>query len=131
MLGVWCPAAEGQGDPGPMIADRPGAANSAAVVAVGYYHVEMGWSRTERSVLGGGELVTTRLPELLVRVGLTPRLEARVGFEGFIREELEGSIPVPDVSGAGTPVLAAKYLITAPLGDGIALALVGGSTLPG
>ena len=83
--------------------DRPDYTESSEVVGKGVAQVENGFT-VERSQ-GGSSLAG---PELLLRVGLTRRLELRVGGDGFLLQRMPGA---EKVAGHSDVELAAKILL--------------------
>lgn len=85
LLSVGAPAL---GQPPDLVTDRPDQTESAATVPPNHYQIETGvlFISDEAAAL---ETETTELLGTLVRVGLTERIELRVGFDGWISENLE------------------------------------------
>ena len=65
-----------------MVTDRPDRTESTSIVQPGYVQLEIGWTHAE-SDEPGADFTTDSFPELLARIGMTPRLELRVGFGGY------------------------------------------------
>jgi hypothetical protein len=82
---VWS-ADDSRPEPPEMVTDRPDATESAVVVPRGYFQFELGWSHAEFDDQGI-EAVADSFPELLVRIGLSRRVELRLGFDGYEWEE--------------------------------------------
>ena len=84
LSGCVCPE-----KPGPMNTDRPGAGTSPYVVPPCYPQIELGWTHTESS--GNGEKQKSDVaPDILVRLGLIPDLELRLGYAGYAWEQASG-----------------------------------------
>jgi hypothetical protein len=77
-------------EPPEMVTDRPDATESAVVVPRGYYQFELGWTHSEYEDEGIKDVVDS-FPELLVRIGLSRRVELRAGFDGYEWEEVGSS----------------------------------------
>jgi hypothetical protein len=73
-----------------IVTDRPDFTESAISVDPGRVQLETGLTRTE-----AGELQTTNLGEVLVRIGWTDRLELRLGVNSYV------SVDGPDGSDSG------------------------------
>ncbi len=65
-------------EPGPLVTDRPDFTESAFTVDPGRFQVELGYTYLDQ-----GEVTTHAFGELLARVGILRRLEARVGLNSF------------------------------------------------
>lgn len=88
-----------------MVTDRPDATESSVIVPVGYVQIETGIGFTEDDG-GGEETRSIEAPGTLIRIGLTERLELRLGFTGWVREfEGEGE------SGVGDSEVGFKYYL--------------------
>lgn len=61
-----------------LVPDRPGFGDDPLTVPAGFYLLEAGYNFTRN-----GSEDTHNAPELLLRAGLTPRLELRVGWDGY------------------------------------------------
>lgn len=93
-----------------LVTDRPDQTESASVVPSGFFQLETGvsYSRDEEE---GDTLRTLAGPGTLVRIGVGGRTELRVGWDGWVEEELDSGQPrIPDgsVSGIGDGSLGAK-----------------------
>lgn len=65
-----------------LITDRPDQTESSSVVPRGYIQIETGFTYSDE----GSESRTLEYPGTLVRIGLTERLELRLGTQGFVSE---------------------------------------------
>jgi len=108
--------------PEPIVTDRPDQTESSLTVARGSVQIEAGWSTTRD---GSGALRTRAhaLPEVLVRIGAGDRLEARLGFAGWQRNET-------GASGVGDLEAGFKYRLTPAGGPGPVVALMTDVALP-
>jgi hypothetical protein len=92
MLIVAAPAVAAADDSRPeppeMVTDRPDATESAVVVPRGYFQFELGWTHSE-SDSEGEEIAADSFPQLLARIGLSRRIELRLGFDGYEWEETD------------------------------------------
>ena len=97
-------------NPGPLTSDRPGQTTSPDIVPPCYPQVEMGWTHTENEDDSGTRTKVDQIPNTLLRLGVIPNGEVRVGYVGYnwqdtnLRDGAEtGS------SGTGDASLAVKY----------------------
>jgi hypothetical protein len=105
----------------PIVSDRPDFTESAETVPRAHVQLEGGVT-SERA--DDSDALT--VGELLARVGLSPRWELRVGAPTWERIDPDGAA---DASGFGDPSLGAKLRLTDPEGDGVAAAVIFGTTL--
>jgi hypothetical protein len=120
------------GPPGELVTDRPDQTESAAVVPRGYVQVETGVLLT-RDEAGGEETETAEGPGTLVRVGLGARTELRLGWQGYVRQEVEPAGPRRETAtaeGPGDAELGAKVRLRDEAGRGPEAALLVGVSLP-
>lgn len=108
--------------PTPLTPDRPGFTNSSDVVLPGRFQIESGLAETRVSAATGGA-ETTDYPESLVRFGLSPVLELRVGLPDYFTTP--GG---PD--GFGDGLLGVKYKIYQSKDGNTKAALTPAVTLP-
>lgn len=117
------PAAAQTGEP--LVSDRPDFTESAETIAPGRVQVEAGITRQE-----SGEEEALSVGEILVRIGLGERLEARLGVGSWTRLDLPGG----RLDGYEDPSLGLKVrLASAPEGGprGLpAAALLVGTSVP-
>ncbi|MES1924935.1 transporter [Salinisphaera sp. T31B1] len=78
-------------------ADRPGFGDNAALVPQGHYVAEGGYRFDDNQ--GGGS--THTVPDVLLRTGIDPNVELRVGFAGYV-------INAPGHDGPGDMFVGAK-----------------------
>lgn len=122
------PAAE----PPELVTDRPDQTESASVVAPGYLQVETGISYG-RDEDGLGSVRTISGPGTLVRIGAGARTELRIGWDGWVEEEVDSLHPQGidrTVSGVGDGELGAKVKLREESGALPEMAVLGGVTLP-
>lgn len=116
-------AQEGDDEPRPLVGDRPDFTESAVTVAPARLQLEAGYTYTR----SGGTRVHD-VGEGLVRVGVAPGAELRVGVESFSVVDPSGS---GSVSGLRDPSLGAKLALPEPPGGAVPkAALLVGTTLP-
>ncbi len=78
-------------------ADRPGFGDNATLVPQGHYVAEGGYRFDDNQ--GGGS--THTVPDVLLRTGINPNLELRIGFAGYV-------INAPGHDGPGNMFIGAK-----------------------
>lgn len=111
----------------PLITDRPDQTESAAIVPRGMLQLETG-ATFARTAAGAGlndDVLT--LGGTLARLGIVPRLEARVGFAGYQRVESASAL-VAD--GFGDLDLGFKLQLLPGAGSVPQVAVIGSATLP-
>ena len=97
-------------NPGPLTSDRPGATTSPGIVPPCYPQAEIGWTHTEDKDTSGTQTKLDQFPNTLLRFGVTPNAEVRVGYVGYNwqnrypRNEAGASS-----NGSGDASLAVKY----------------------
>lgn len=117
-----------QGTP-PLVTDRPDQTESTGAVPPGFVQFELGWTVGESS--DATERVTAHtLPEALLRIGLLPRLEGRVGLPTWSSTEVEAGDVETRTQGLGDLFLGAKLALAEGAGSTPSLALLGGTTIP-
>lgn len=117
------------GGPGPLITDRPDQTESSAVVDPGFVQLEAGWTYSRRDD-GPSRLGSHAVPQILARIGVVNRLEARLGFAGWQAVRAEGATAVVDDQGVGDLELGVKYQLHAGRGAMPSLALLADASLP-
>jgi hypothetical protein len=123
-----------QSDPPPLITDRPSFTSAARVVGPRTLQIESGVSLTldQRDVdpVGAVEFSSLELPNALVRLGLTPRLELRAAMIGWIRSSNDAPFATGASSALSTVDLAAEVQIATQQRLGIDFAAIGGASVP-
>jgi len=125
-VGVASPVAA-QSD-APINTDRPSFTSAPRVVGPGVVQIESG-------VVAGRDTVdevtaqTLTAPDVLVRLGLTRRLELRAGTAGWIRED-SGRPGQPATSSASDTAVALEYQLAFQEGVGLDLAVIAGTSVP-
>ncbi|HEX8360363.1 MAG TPA: hypothetical protein VF613_09655, partial [Longimicrobium sp.] len=100
---------------------RLGIAKVAGTVAPGVVQLEAGYSHAHRD-----ERTQHSIGETLLRVGVGPRTEARIGISSYQRTET----PAATVEGLADASLALKHRLRNAAGWLPALAVTAGSTIP-
>lgn len=113
--------------PGPLVTDRPDQTESTNIIAVGFVQLEAGWT-LDHERAGGLTVRTHAVPGMLARVGLTDRLEGRLGFAGFQTTDTEGLGTT--TSGLGDMELGFKYRLLDGSGGVPTIALIGAVSVP-
>lgn len=116
----------------PFCADRPGLGTPACTIDPGRVVAELGlldWSREEDPATRTETLIAG---DALIRVGLTPSLEAQIGWTAFgdvrTRDRLSGA--TARQSGVGDVTLALRQNFSHPDGSGFSAAAMPFVTLP-
>lgn len=111
----------------PLITDRPDQTESAVVVPRGTVQLELGAVHAfDEHTPSSGERVVN-LGTALLRVGVAPAFELRVGFAGWLRASADAT---PAVHGLGDVDLGAKLALRRGERAGPAIAVLGAVTLP-
>ncbi len=106
----------------PLVTDRPDFTESAVTVPRGDVQLESGYTFTRAE-----DLNEHSLGEILLRIGVASRLEARLGLESHTWVEAPGEDP----SGFEDPTLGLKVVLSEETeAGGIAAALLAGTTVP-
>ena len=119
----------------PLITDRPDFTESPVAVAPGLFQLEGGYTLSKQAA---GD--THTLGELLLRIGVLQRLEARIGLDSFVVGVVAGE-PAGDVStsrprtvrGLDDMTLGVKVELVRPapsLPGALRLAVIAGTSLP-
>lgn len=87
-----------------LIADRPDQTESSSVILPGYVQAETGILYTEEDE-GDERSRTLELPRTLFRIGLVDRVEFRLGFDGWVSEDVE------DKDGFGDSEVGFKFYL--------------------
>jgi hypothetical protein len=126
MIGA-VPALAQQRVPGELVTDRPDQTESASIVPPGFVQIEAGWS-LEHLTDGALRIRTHSVPGVLLRAGLTNRLEARIGFAGWQAADTAGLGGA--ASDVGDTEMGLKALLRSAEAGGPAVALIAHATLP-
>lgn len=100
IFSLWSTTVCAQATPD-LVTDRPDQTESSVVVPPRFVQVESGVTHT-----GIEDFTVTEALGTLVRIGLMERLELRIGFDGWISDE------IADSEGIGDSELGIKYFLT-------------------
>lgn len=113
-----------------LVTDRPDQTESALVVPRGSVQIETGWLRIEDED-GRFEIETEELLGTLVRVGLSDRVELRLGWAGDVEEEVElDGQRLGEISGVGDAEIGTKIHLATERGRRPEVALLAAVGLP-
>ena len=122
-----------QTTPPPLITDRPSFTSAARVVGRRAVQVESGVSITRNQldldVLGPTTFTTLEVPNALVRMGLSRRLELRLAMIGWTRATRDGPFADPSSTLSSVDV-AGEYQFAAQERVGADLAVIAGASVP-
>ena len=93
---------------GPLVSDRPDFTESTGTIAPGHVQIEGGITRQE-----SGDEDALSVGEILVRLGLGERLEARLGVGSWTRLDAPGV----EIDGYEDPTVGLKVRLTPPVDD--------------
>lgn len=108
---AWEARAQEPGAPPELVTDRPDQTESSAPVPRGTVQLEVGGSFQrfdDRDV----RLEVQEIPGTLVRFGMTDRVELRLGWTGFVDQELSLGGSTESVDGAGDGELGVKVALS-------------------
>lgn len=114
---------------GPLVTDRPDQTESAVTVQPRFIQIESGISFASEAA-GNNRLLTLSMPGTLLRVGVLSKVEARVGFAGWQRAEVNGSGVTETDRGIGDLAVGAKLLLLEEGAGRPQLAILASTTLP-
>jgi len=106
-----------QGEIPDLVTDRPDQTESSVVVPPGYFQLEMGWTHSENDD-DGEDFESDTLPEALLRIGISPGWELRLGAPVHNWEDIDfddGS-PSSDEEGWGDMDVGVKKYLWAECG---------------
>ncbi len=112
-----------------LVTDRPDQTESSVTVARGQWQIETGWTLT-RDEADGLDVEVHELPGTLVRVGVASAWELRIGWSGWVREEIDSGALSGVEEGAGDGELGAKVFLRPERGGAPEIALLFGSSVP-
>ncbi len=113
------------------ITDRPDQTESAATVAPGYVQVEAGWTLGQEKA-GGARRRSHEFPGTLLRTGITPGVELRLGWTGYAWEQDRMSASEVNRNGVADAELGAKFRLRSESEEGPwpEVAFLVGTSLP-
>lgn len=124
MTGLW-----GQSQPDPLVTDRPDQTESPSVIQPGFFQFEGGFTVAgERE--GEVRESSIAVPQILLRVGLAPRLEARIGIGGWMRRSVTLGGMDLDQTGFGDISMGAKLRLLEGGSSRPEVAVIGTATIP-
>jgi len=106
MLMICAPSRVSAQEAPELVTDRPDQTESSSVVGPGYVQFEGGWTHSEND--DGVEVRTDAIPEVLLRIGLVERLELRLGFSGYVWEDVDAG---EDNDGLGDTEVGTKLFL--------------------
>lgn len=112
-----------------LVTDRPDQTESALTVPVGTTQLEVGWGFS-RADFGRLKVETHELPSTLVRLGLAERFELRLGWTGYVEQEVSGRGVFGDAGGVGDAELGAKVHLRRESGRAPETALLVATSVP-
>jgi len=104
-----------------LITDRPDQTESSAIVPRGYFQIETGVTYSDE----GSESRSLEYPGTLLRIGLSQRVELRLGIQGFI-SEFEGN----NTTGFGDSDIGTKIYLMEESGWRPEMALLASLSMP-
>ncbi len=112
-----------------LVTDRPDQTESSLVVPKGSWQYELGWlfSRDDE---GGVSVETHEVPGTLLRVGLSEKVELRIGWTGHIESEVSAGIFSVDEDGLGDAELGAKIHLAEERGGRPEVAVLISTSVP-
>jgi hypothetical protein len=116
-----------------LVTDRPDQTESTAIVPAGRVQIELGANRAADEIgddAGEVEIDAWNFAGTLVRVGLADRFELRLGWEGWLDEEVTIGRHRASEEGAGDAVVGAKVKLREGDGTSPAIALLVHSSVP-
>ncbi len=112
-----------------LVTDRPDQTESSVVVPPGYVQIETGWSLS-RNQEGGIRTNTHAFPGTLFRIGALDRMELRLDYGGFLREQTQEAGQSTHLSGSGDMGVGTKLYFWEEQGWIPETALLAGVSLP-
>lgn len=109
----------------PLAVERPSFSTPPEVVGPGFWQVEAGLA-WERDAVGDDAVGTLTAPNVIVRLGMSRRLELRASTTGFV--SLDG--PRARTTSAADVEIGVKYQLTTETGRGVAVSLIPMVSLP-
>ncbi len=115
--------------PSDLVTDRPDQTESSVVVGKGFTQLETGWTFT-RDDEDGRHLDVHEVPGTLLRVGLSERVELRIGWSGFVDAEASFGRSEVNIDGLGDGELGAKIFLGEERGRRPEMAILVGTSVP-
>lgn len=117
------------GEEPPLITDRPDQTESAFTVASGLFQIEGGWGYGERRT-EGEDLDFQAFPQALLRIGLNPIFELRLGIPGIEIERTRTASGATSQEGLVDATLGLKVVIAKERGIRPQTAFLGTLSVP-
>ncbi|MGE0553121.1 MAG: transporter [Gemmatimonadales bacterium] len=127
LCGAMAPTLPAQADPGPINTDRPGPGYSTATLPAGVVQLEMSVPGVSSTDVGAGTERTISFPSL-IRIGVLPGLEARIGSPIYSSTRVTSNQVATTTDGVGGLELGAKLRVNP--GGGTGLVFIPSITLP-
>jgi hypothetical protein len=112
-----------------LVTDRPDQTESTAIVPTGRAQLEIGATRTYDDA-SGVELETLEVPATLLRYGLGERVELRLGWSGWIDQEVRAGAARESADGIGDAEVGAKVLLREGGGVSPRVAVIAATSVP-
>jgi len=112
-----------------LVTDRPDQTESTAIVPAGRAQLELGATLT-RDEEAGSRVESLGGPGSLLRLGLSERVELRLGWEGWVDEETRSGGGRGRVDGAADAAIGAKLRLREGDGASPAIALIAATSVP-
>jgi len=93
-----------------MVTDRPDQTESSSIVPIDRIQIEVGWTLSHDEI-GGVENEAREAPGVLVRAGFSDRMEMRLGYDGYIAEEVDDGSSSAEESGSGDGSVGLKIFL--------------------
>jgi len=114
-----------EGQVAELVTDRPDQTESSETVAPGYVQLEFGWTHREDDE--GMDVTSDAFPETLVRIGIANDLELRLGFAGYVWEDVDA---VGRDDGVGDLEVGLKWKLWEEAGWQPQTAILAGTSVP-
>ena len=108
-----------------LITDRPDQTESSETVQPGSVQLEIGMTHAEKD-----DFEVDAIGETLVRIGLFPKLELRLGFDGFIDASLDLGSRSAEDDGTGDSGIGIKWKLAEEKGKRPQIAMICQTSLP-
>ncbi len=112
-----------------LITDRPDQTESSVVVPKGAYQLEVGWTFS-RDDKDGVRSEVHEAPGSLLRIGLSKKVELRVGWSGFVTSEVRSGRSEVDGNGIGDGSLGTKIYLAEERGTRPEVAVLVEASVP-
>ncbi len=111
-----------------IVTDRPDQTESSSAVSSGVTQIEFGWSHSYQK---NGEIRerVNEFPQSLIRIGLKPGFELRLGWDGYVLKN-PGVVSGDSFDGAGDMSMGIKINLRKSQGAAPEIALLVDATLP-